>query len=386
MGKRLHYIDWLRVGAVLLLFPFHTWRIFNAGDPFYVKSVYLSQSINGIMWFIDFWHMPLLFLLAGASTYFALSKRGGLRYVGERFTRLGVPLLFGWAVLIPPQTWYGARFNSGYTASFLHYITSGDWLVFNIRDGGDYYGGFGIGHLWFILYLLFIALMALPILLWWRSERGERGAGRFSRFIAKPWSWPIVGFILMIAEGLPSPIEDKGFFYFMALFLFGYLVMVSESLVDSAVRHRWPSLILGAGIIVVRMIGRQTFDSQPDPSVLRTIFTTLVLTAVWLMIVAMLGFGKRLLDRPSRQLSYLAEASYPLYILHQTVIVVAAFYLVELPGPWVVQWAALLAVAVAATFGVYEVVRRIGVLRFCFGMRPKKKPTPVPETAPVAAD
>ena len=30
---RLHYIDWLRVLAVLLLFPFHTLRVFNAEDP-----------------------------------------------------------------------------------------------------------------------------------------------------------------------------------------------------------------------------------------------------------------------------------------------------------------------------------------------------------------
>ena len=35
---RLHYIDWLRVLAVLLLFPFHTLRVFNVGDPFYVKA------------------------------------------------------------------------------------------------------------------------------------------------------------------------------------------------------------------------------------------------------------------------------------------------------------------------------------------------------------
>ena len=37
-GARLHYIDWLRVLAVLLLFPFHTLRVFNADDPFYVKA------------------------------------------------------------------------------------------------------------------------------------------------------------------------------------------------------------------------------------------------------------------------------------------------------------------------------------------------------------
>lgn len=371
MARRLHYIDWLRVLAVLLLFPFHTWRVFNAGDPFYVKSAFLSETINAFIWFIDFWHMPLLFLLAGASTYFALTKRSGGQYLGERFTRLFVPLLFGWLVLIPPQTWYGARFNSGYTDSFVHYITSGDFLVWNVQAGGDYYGGFGLGHLWFILYLFLIALFALPLLLLWRSNRGVGFVGRFSRFLAHPASWPVVGFLLMIAEALPSPIEDKSFFYFMTLFLLGYVIMADDVFLDSAERWRWPALALGSGIIITRMIGWRTFDSQPDPSVLRTIFTTLVLMSVWLMLVAALGLGRRLLDRPNRALAYLAEGSYALYILHQTVIVVLAFYLVELPGPWIVQWAALLAAAVLVTFAIYEVVRQLNPLRFLFGMKPK---------------
>lgn len=122
MADRLHFIDWLRVLAVLLLFPFHTSRVFNLGAPFYVKSAYLYHALNWVIRFINIWHMPLLFLLAGASTYFALRKRTPGRYAGERVTRLFVPLLFGWLVLIPPQTWYGARFNSGYARSFWQYL------------------------------------------------------------------------------------------------------------------------------------------------------------------------------------------------------------------------------------------------------------------------
>ena len=74
-------------------------------------------------------------------------------------------------VLIPPQTWYGARFNSGYQESFWHYLVSGDFLQWNIQDGGDYFGGFGFGHLWFIFVLLLVAVIALPLL-------ASRGTGR----------------------------------------------------------------------------------------------------------------------------------------------------------------------------------------------------------------
>jgi peptidoglycan/LPS O-acetylase OafA/YrhL len=372
MSRRLHYIDWLRVLAILLLFPFHTWRVFNAGDPFYVKSQSLSEAINAVIWFIDFWHMPLLFLLAGASTYFALTRRTGRQYLGERVTRLLVPLFFGWLVLIPPQTWYGARFNSGYTKSFLTYLTSGDFLVWNVQGGGDYYGGFGLGHLWFIMYLFFIALFALP-LLWWWSKRGTRGASRFSRFLAKPYSWLAVGVLLMLAEAAPSPIDDKSFFYFMTLFILGYAAVAEEEFIDTAVRWRWPALGAGVAILITRMTFWRTFDAQPDPSVLRALFTSTVLLGVWLMIVGLLGLGRRLLDKPSRQLTYLAQGSYALYLLHQTVIVVLAFYLIRLPGPWVLQWAALLGASVLVTFALYEVINQLNPLRFLFGMKPKPR-------------
>ena len=172
-AARQHYIDWLRVLAVLLLFPFHVLRVFNADDPFYIKAAHLSAPLSDVLNFISVWHMPLLFVLAGASTFFALGKRSARQYLSERRERLLVPFVFGIFVLIPPQTWYGGRFNSGYTQSFWHYLVSGDFLKWNIKDGGDYYGGFGIGHLWFIIVLFLVAVVALPLLL-----LGTHGARR----------------------------------------------------------------------------------------------------------------------------------------------------------------------------------------------------------------
>ena len=101
---RVHYVDWLRILAVLLLFPFHTLRVFN-NEPFYVKASTLSTVADWAISFIALWHMPLLFFLAGCATYFALRKRTSGQYAWERVKRLLVPLVFGILVLVPPQTW-----------------------------------------------------------------------------------------------------------------------------------------------------------------------------------------------------------------------------------------------------------------------------------------
>jgi peptidoglycan/LPS O-acetylase OafA/YrhL len=366
--RRVHYIDWLRVLAVLLLFPFHVSRVFNAGDPFYVKSPYVSSALGAVLSFISVWHMPLLFLLAGASSYFALRKRTVGKYAIERVKRLLLPFIFGFLVLIPPQTWIGGRFNSGYAGSFLHYLTSTDFLVFNIRDGGDYYGGFGIGHLWFVLWLFMISMVALPLLAWGRGERGQAALARFARVLAHPLGWLVAAFILAVGEALPDPVRINPFYY-MAFFVLGYAIMFDGSVIETAERIRWPALITGFAVAAWFALTWRWRDSLPDPSAERAAITIVANLGCWLVLLGMLGLGKRHLDKPGPALAYLAPASYPLYIIHQTVIVLAAYVIVDLAIPGSVQWLLLFVVAVTGTFAVYEAVRRVPWLRKGFGLR-----------------
>jgi len=365
---RLHYIDWLRVLAVLLLFPYHVTRVFNS-EAFYVKAGELSTALDYVLSFISVWHMQLLFLLAGASTYFALRKRSPRQYLGERFTRLGVPFVMGvLLVLIPVQTWYGARFNSGYRDSFWHYLVSGDFLQWNIQNGGDYFGGFGFGHLWFIFVLLLVAVIALPLL----ANRGRGGAllQGLSGRLAHPAGWLLAALLIMLGAAVPDPTGALEPFYYLVFFVLGYAAVRAPVFMKSAERYRLPALAIGVTFAAWWVLSGSLRDALPDPSLQLTGLNFLGALATWLVIVGLLGYGRRYLNRESAALAYLAEASYPVYLLHQTVIVVAAYYLVSLPAAEPLQWLTLLVVSAAGTFALYELVRRFQTARFLFGMRP----------------
>jgi glucans biosynthesis protein C len=372
-GGRLHYVDWLRVLAVLLLFPFHTLRVFNADDPWYVKAHTLSQAVTYLLDFISVWHMQLLFVLAGASTCLALRKRGNRQYLGERLLRLGIPFVFGIFVLVPPQTYDGARFNSGYTGSFWDYISSGDFLKLNVHDGGDYYGGFGVGQLWFILLLLLLSIVALPLFAWGRGGRGGAVLQGFSRRLAHPAWWLLAALVLLIFEALPDP-TGLDVFPYLVFFVLGYLVVRGPECMAAAERFRLPALALGLLLAAFWSLSQTYRDTLPDPSWRLTGLVYLGMLASWLSIVGLLGYGRRYLDRPSPALAYLSEGSYPVYVLHQTVIVVLAFYVIGWAVWEPLQWVALLAASVAVTFLLFEGVRRWSVTRFLFGMRRKKRP------------
>ena len=102
----------------------------------------------------------------------------------------------------------------------------------------------------------------------------------------------------------------------------------------------------------------------------------------WLAIAAVLGFARRHLsfDSPARR--YLTTAIFPVYILHQTVIVVTAHALkpVNLYPP--VEALLLVLVTLSACFLGYELIRRIRLLQPLFGLaRESKAAVQVPAMA-----
>jgi glucan biosynthesis protein C len=62
------------------------------------------------------------------------------------------------------------------------------------------------------------------------------------------------------------------------------------------------------------------------------------------------------------------------YILHQTIVFVIGYYVVQWHTPALLKYAAISLASLAVTLWVYEVaVRRLEVTRWLFGMRPRSK-------------
>uniref|UniRef100_UPI002729B53A hypothetical protein n=1 Tax=Sulfitobacter sp. TaxID=1903071 RepID=UPI002729B53A len=93
-------------------------------------------------------------------------------------------------------------------------------------------------------------------------------------------------------------------------------------------------------------------------------------------------YGKQFLNFSNRFLRYSGEASYPVYILHQTVIVAIGFYVVQLSTNILVKYLAILFSAILITFVLYDLlVKRTNLTRSLFGMRLIKKQAEVPLTS-----
>jgi glucan biosynthesis protein C len=370
-SARRNDLDWVRILAVLLLIPFHTARIFDTHEAFYVKNSVLSPGLTYVVIvFLNRWHMPLLFLVAGASTYYALRKRTGGQYIGERLIRLMIPFVFGTLVIVPPQMYFALLHRSSTTASYLGYYPT----FFQVRPPGmpDYTGvGFTWGHLWFILNLFVISLAALPLFLSLRTKRGWEATAKIAGFLEKGPAILLPAILFPFVRLLPE-IDGKPFFMYLMVFVFGFMLMSDIRYQRALERNRWAALILGLACTAVGYVILLSGAAYEDFSPGCILIGLVESFSIWFWLIAILAFGQRYLNIDNRLLRYARGGAYPFYVLHQTVIVVIGYYVVQWNAGVAPKFLVIAFGSLTGTIALYDlVVRRTRVTKFLFGMKSK---------------
>ena len=101
---RKNYLDNLRNMMILLLFPVHTFMIWNNfGMKFYIWD-YPNKLLSTLIVIVNPWFMPLLFAIAGISARYSLMKRSKINFFIERVKKLLIPFVIGLVFFVPVPT------------------------------------------------------------------------------------------------------------------------------------------------------------------------------------------------------------------------------------------------------------------------------------------
>jgi peptidoglycan/LPS O-acetylase OafA/YrhL len=348
--------------AILLLFPYHAARVFDHWEPFYVKSA--EQSL-GLSWFISvtgYWFMPLLFFLAGASSRYALRVRTNGEYARERINRLLVPFVFGLLLIVPPQCYFALKHHQRFSGSYLEALG-----VF-FTDFGDlsgYYGSFTPAHLWFILYLFVISLLFL-----WSRSVWDALSNR--AFMTKKWVLLLLFVPLTAAEALPSAGGQNPFSFFL-LFVAGYLYGADEKVAEWTAGIRFKCLLVLLPYVPLWAALSYFNQGADDFAPVSIVLAFMRNFALILTFAVILGYGRKLAHVHGNVLSYMNEAAFPLYILHQTVLVAIGYSVVQTDLPLSVQFVVIALSTFAASLALVEGIRRWRFTRWMFGMKRGKR-------------
>jgi len=240
-----------------------------------------------------------------------------------------------------------------------------------------------------------VSLVTLPLLLYLKSEQGQRFIERLAEWCDRPGG--IFLFVIPLAivqialRWLPVTTDRTwaDFLWYVVFFVAGYIIAADDRFTDSIKRHGWVCLALW---IVVFWVGGGllTFVLEFDPSpghgfsLLYAVWQTLWSIICWSSVVFILSLGAKYLNFTNKTLVYSNEAVLPFFIFHQTIILIVGWFVIRWNIGILPKYLIIAVVSFALIMALYELlVRRFNVVRFFFGMRPKKKPparpTPRPE-------
>ena len=334
------YIDRLRSVMTALVILHHTAITYGAVGGWFYNELHPSGSTSSLLLTLfcatqQAYFMGFFFLLAGYFTPASLERKGYARFVGDRFLRLGVPLL-AFGLVLGPLT--AAIVNAAEGRGFWPAIV---WL-WNHKQ-------FINGPLWFAQALLIFSLGYCA----WRATLGPsiKGAGRS----------PTAGSNISLVASLccrcwrcstrDSPIRSlrrehhrPATRIFLQLHVplrprhraHGNMIGFASSNGSNvrpwiiALVIAWPTLPIG--IAYANRIygpGKASFGGGFTwPAILYAFWEPFV---AWGLIAAWLLFARARMNQPSQFWSWLNRRAYAVYIIHPPVLVGVSLLL----HPWV---------------------------------------------------
>jgi peptidoglycan/LPS O-acetylase OafA/YrhL len=368
-SDRQYYIDWLRILLIISVYLFHVGMIFNTWEWHVKNNILYDGLLEEVMMFLHNWRMPLLFMISGAGTWYALKNMSPGRYLLERARRLLVPLAAGIFILVPVQV-YIEKINL-YPSLLAYYP--------HMFEGIYPEGNFSWHHLWFIAYLFVIALFITPFLNMLRSTRFMAIVGNLEHIFIKPFGLNTVIIPLLISQVIlqnffepdtHALIDDwASFTSYLIYFLAGFILLPVRSIAGAMTKYRRLYMAETAVMMTVMLLVRGQADSIRAAEI---IYDVAALAMSWTCAVTVAGYGRKYLDRNSSLRKTANEAIYPFYLLHQPALVITGYMVVKLSIPEAMKVSLVMISSFILIVSVYRfLIRPFNVTRVLFGMKPQ---------------
>ena len=339
--KRKYYIDNIRWLFILLLIPFHAAMAYNTWESNYIW-IEENKLLSSFVIFISPYYMPTLFVLAGMSMKYSLKKRSGKQFLKERVRKLFIPLVVGIITVVPVMTFFADRFHNGYGGSFIEHY--GIFFT-NLSDFTGYDGYFTPGHLWFILFLFIVSIIAYGII------------------VLQKKFCPNLSFknckVCQVIFLIILPVLMKGIFDFggksigesLAFVLLGYYIFSEDEVVEKLSEYSGYFLTITIVSVIIYnyifvFLGiRDSVTNDICPYV-----------ALWFGVLGIIGFASNHMNWNNRITKYLSANSFKIYIIHFMWIVIIQFYLSRISNSIAVCYIVSVAFAFACTFLTVEIL------------------------------
>lgn len=338
-STRLHGLDALRAGALLLGIVLHSILPFLPGVPWLVVDSHETPAATVVAYVIHLFRMPLFMLLAGYFARMSWHRRGTRSFLADRVRRIGLPIVVFWPFVM------GSLVLLVVVASLANAAPTQ-------APEGQEGSLFSPTHLWFLWVLLECYLIMLAArFVAYRLLGAERAASLAARagllltspvgvlLAAVPYalsvtlqSGPRAPLNLGITEPQTFVPEPSGLVGYFGAFAVGWALHACPDALARLGRHTWIHLAVG---VVATWAGFVMTD--PDRGLPPLATVPVLAVAAYCLIYALLGIALRHLAAERPAVRYLADASYWMYIIHLPLLVALQIPLAGLDWPIAVK-------------------------------------------------
>ncbi len=364
-------IDWIRVAAFGLLILYHVGLVYAPWD-WHVHSPHTFEILRYAALITNPWRLTLLFLVSGIALRLMSRKYLPGQVLKARLARLVPPFLFGVLVLVPPQAWIEAIEKGSFHDSLLAWWL-GEFSLTGLRNGVP------LNHLWFVLYigvysLIAVGLLALPRLMQFLQD-GLEGALRGWRLLILPILYlALIRQLLFAHWGLSNHLTADWYNHAMSLGVFGlgFLLALRDQVWRDFERLRWAFL----AVMVTALPLLIALEAHPGGMAFAgSVKNSMFAIDQWATMGTVLGFASRHIRQADGPvLRYLTDAVFPCYLAHQTILVICAHLLKGANLSAGLEASLLVLATLGGSLAVYEVVKRINLIRPLWGLKPLARP------------
>jgi peptidoglycan/LPS O-acetylase OafA/YrhL len=241
-------------------------------------------------------------------------------------------------------------------------------------------------HLWFLAFLFSFSLLALPIFGWFKRDAGQSCISWLGRLVGRRGGILLFVLPLALSRVLIQPYfpEDHGwldFVYYFLFFVFGYIIYSDDRFLSAVRRDRW--LLFAGGVIgliafggVFAAYGDQFLEWWTETFVVPwSIILILAFTLMsWGWALNALYLAMTRLSFSNKWLVYGSDTIMPFYLLHQPVIVVIAYFVVQWDAGILAKLLVVVISSLLITLGLVELlIRPFRPMRKLFGMKPRRR-------------
>lgn len=380
---RLIELDWLRVLAFGLLILYHVGMLYAEAWGWHYKSSYSSHFLTNIMLWSNQWRMCLLFFISGAAVYFLLESQPRWVFLNKRVPLLLLPLIFGMLVIVVPQVYVEANSTGVLVCpNFWHF-----WYIYLDQTSAEFAPHKTIGqmhltwnHLWFLPYLLAYTLII------WASYPLQKSPKLIPiwQFLRAKTPMPLVivlpififysiGWALYAKYPTTHNFVWDWFNHARSLFSFllGYTLVQLPNIWTRFAAQRW-ILLVTALCSYTYILFAFNGGSLGDNIIAKEVSGLLWAANTWLWMLCVIAWAQHIFTNSNPVLRYLNKGVYCFYILHQTLIIAIAYFLVPMKvGPALEPILIILSVAIGCVV-LYELIRRLPLVPILFGIQTRR--------------